>query len=125
MRDDRRELAVDPLDPTVRGIAQLGPPPSSQALQPPEGASATASRAVLTMEDLMPRLVRRIAWAGDRRKASVQLELGAGPHAGTIVTVHAEDGRVRVELHGDDRDELGAKIEARLARRGVSVDSVR
>ena len=76
------------------------------------------------MEELLPQLVKRIAWAGDRRRGSVQLELGAGRHAGTVVTVHADDGRVRVELDGANADELRSKIRARLERQGLAVESV-
>ena len=76
------------------------------------------------MEELLPQLVRRIAWAGDRRRGTVQLELGAGPHAGTTITVHAEEGRVRVELEGP-AGELRERILARLARHGLDVECVR
>lgn len=76
------------------------------------------------MEELLPQLVRRIAWAGDGRRGSVQLELGAGRHEGTVVTVHADDGRVRVELDGAHVDELRSRIKARLERRGLSVEGV-
>ncbi len=76
------------------------------------------------MEDLLPQLVKRIAWAGDRRRGSVQLELGAGRHAGTVVTVHAVDGRVRVELDGEGVDELRTRIRERLERHGLALDGV-
>ena len=76
------------------------------------------------MEELLPQLVRRIAWAGDRRKGTVQLELGAGRHAGTTVTVHANDGRVRVEIQGVDVEELRSRIAARLRGHGIVVESV-
>jgi hypothetical protein len=77
------------------------------------------------MEELLPQLVRRIAWAGDRRKGSVQLELGAGSkYAGTTVTVHADDGRVRVEVQGSGVEDLRARINARLKRHGLDVESI-
>ena len=117
----------DPLDPTTRHAAQLGPPPSMNP-QPTAALHAEphdiAPRARVSMEELLPQLVKRIAWAGDRRRGSVQLELGAGRHAGTIVTVHAVDGRVRVELEGSSADELRSRIRARLERQGLAVDSV-
>lgn len=117
----------DPLDPTTRHAAQLGPPPTlsaSPAPPSPGEAQDIAPRARVSMEELLPQLVKRIAWAGDRRRGSVQLELGAGRHAGTVVTVHAVDGRVRVELEGADVDELRSRIRARLERQGLAVDSV-
>ena len=65
------------------------------------------------MEELLPQLVKRIAWAGDKRRGSVQMELGAGPHAGTVITVHADEGRVRVELAGDESGALRRRLEGK------------
>lgn len=126
---DARDEDVDPLDPATRRLAQLAPPPHARveavapAARPAEPAGEVAPRARVSLEELLPQLVRRIAWAGDRRRGSVQLELGAGRHAGTIVTVHADDGRVRVEVQGSD--ELRARIGERLAGHGLEVESVR
>jgi hypothetical protein len=117
----------DPLDPATRQAAQLGPPMASSAapqatVHPTE---EIAPRARVSMEELLPQLVKRIAWAGDRRRGTVQLELGAGRHAGTTVTVHADGGRVRVELHGaGDVEELRSRIDARLKRQGLDIESV-
>lgn len=111
-KEERRE---DPLDPAVRQLAHLAPPPQAQVSAPVD--AAIAPRARVSLEELLPQLVRRIAWAGDRRRGSVQLELGAGPHAGTIVTVHADDGRVRVEVQGSD------ELRARIAAAGLPVES--
>ncbi|HVJ89642.1 MAG TPA: hypothetical protein VM580_07540 [Labilithrix sp.] len=55
---------------------------------------------------------------------SVQLELGAGRHAGTTVTVHSEDGRVRVEIKGADAHDLRARRRTRLERQRIEVESV-
>ncbi len=90
-----------------------------------DAAPATAAR--VSMEDLLPQLVRRIAWAGDRKRGTMQLELGAGRHEGTTVTVHADDGRVRIELGGKDAAavaDLRSRIDARLRRQGIDVESV-
>jgi hypothetical protein len=76
------------------------------------------------MEELLPQLVRRIAWAGDRRRGTVHMELGAGRHAGSTVTVHADAGRVRVEVQGAEADDLRSRIQARLERQGIDVESV-
>lgn len=117
-----RKRPFDPLDSASRSVAQLAPPisPGAPAVQTQDAPPPL--RALTSMEELLPRLVRRIAWSGDRTRGSVQLELGAGPHAGTVVTVHAEDRRVRVELQGAGADELGSRIEARLARQGFEVE---
>ena len=96
---------------------------------PLEATSVAANEGVRarSLEELLPALVRRIAWAGDRHKGTVRLELGAGVHAGTTVTVHADGGRVRVELggaEGPDLDGLRARIDARLRGHGFDVESV-
>jgi hypothetical protein len=90
-------------------------------------ASATESLRARSLEELLPALVRKIAWAGDRNKGTVRLELGAGAYAGTTVTVHADGGRVRVELggsEGPDLDRLRTRLDARLRGHGLDVDSV-
>lgn len=116
--------AIDALDTTARRTALLAPPqliaPATPTTEP---TTAVAARSVASLEELLPQLVKRIAWAGDRRKASLQLELAdASPHAGSTVTVHAEEGRVRVEVDGHDADALRERVLARLARRGISVE---
>lgn len=119
--EGKKQRSFDPLDSTTRSVAQLAPPASVMPTQTVQEAPAPL-RALASMEELLPRLVRRIAWAGDRTRGSVQLELGAGPHAGTVVTVHADERRVRLELQGTGSDELGSRIEERLARRGFEVE---
>jgi hypothetical protein len=123
LRRERRHDPLDPVDPAMRVTAQLGPPAGLGLGTPGEAAPQVAR---VSMESLVPELVRRIAWAGDRRRGTVQLELGAGPHAGTVVTVHSDEGRVRVDLHGGaDVDALRDRIDARLRGRGLDVESVR
>ena len=100
----------------------MTPAPTTPAVS--VGQEDVAPRARVSMEELVPQLVKRIAWAGDRRRGSVQLELGAGPHAGTMVTVHSDDGRVRVELAGTGADALRERIRTRLERHGLDVESV-
>lgn len=123
--EERAAAPFDPLDPAARQAAQLAPP----AAAAPQAAAVAAQeeiapRARVSMEELLPQLVKRIAWAGDRRRGSVQLELGAGRHAGTTVTVHADAGRVRVELDGAGADALRERIRTRLVRQGLDVESV-
>jgi len=117
---------LDPLDPLARHAAHLAPPAMSA---PVEHASAAANEPVRarSLEELLPALVRRIAWAGDRHKGTVRLELGAGAYAGTTVTVHADAGRVRVELggcEGPELERLRARLDARLRAHGLDVESV-
>lgn len=42
------------------------------------------------------------------------LELGSGRYAGTSLVVHADHGKVRVEVHGPLADELSPRLAARL-----------
>ena len=128
-RRTRRKARIAPASiryPAARQLAQLSSVPnhlvaSSELIA---GQTEVAPRTRVSMEELLPQLVKRIAWAGDRRRGSVQLELGAGRHAGTVITVHAEDGRVRVELEGSSASELRSRIRARLERHGLTVDGV-
>jgi len=105
--------AADPLDPETRRFAQMAPPTFTASAPAAPVDHAIAPRARVSMEELLPQLVKRIAWAGDKRRGSVQMELGSGPHAGTVVTVHADDGKVRVELTGDDSGALRQRLEAK------------
>ncbi|MDB4936095.1 MAG: hypothetical protein JWP87_3067 [Labilithrix sp.] len=119
------ESPVDWLDPAARHVAQLAPPVGIVA----ESIDARATEAVRgrSLEELLPVLVKRIAWAGDRNKGTVRLELGAGAYAGTTVVVHADGARVRVELagsEGPELDRLRARLDARLRGHGLDVESV-
>ncbi|HTQ43398.1 MAG TPA: hypothetical protein VMI75_11625 [Polyangiaceae bacterium] len=129
-RQHDHERREDPADPHVRHAAQLGPPPglaqgeigSSAAPPAPAGGPARTS-----LEDLLPALVRRVAWSGDGRRGTVRLELGSGSLAGAELVVHADDGHVRVHLRapaGVDLGPLRERIAARLAARGVALDEV-
>jgi len=127
----------DPLHPASRTARQLGPPPQ---VGPPPPASAPAPaapaafapaagdvRAHVSVEDLVPALVRKVAWSGDGRRGCVRLELGAGSLSGATLTVHADGGRVRVHLRvppAEDADAWRERIAVRLAARGLSVDDV-
>ncbi len=121
---------TDWLDPAARHAAQLAPPGVALAPASTEAmnaAQATESVRARSLEELLPALVRKIAWAGDRNKGTVRLELGAGAYAGTTVTVHADGGRVRVELggsEGPDLDRLRTRLDARLRGHGLDVESV-
>ena len=115
----------DRLDPGLRHAASLAPP-----IVPLAATNATAAEAPLrarSLEELLPALVRRIAWAGDRHCGSVRLELGAGAYAGTTVVVHADGGRVRVEISGSEGpelDRLRTRLDTRLRGHGLDVESI-
>jgi len=120
--------AGDPLDPVARQAAQLAPPPGSLAdAAAREAADTPATAARTSLEELLPALVRRVAWSGDGRKGTVRLELGAGRMAGAEVVVESDHGRVRVQLKapaGVDGEAWRRRVEGRLAARGLDVEDV-
>lgn len=121
----------DPLDAGTRRAAQLAPPTFTPPAPAPAAAApaptAEPARIAMSMEQLLPALVRRVSWAGDARRGTVRLELGAGGYEGATLLVHAEEGRVRVSVDGrtsGDLDVLRERIEARLRRKGIVLDGV-
>lgn len=80
-----------------------------------------------SLEDLLPALIRKVAWSGDARRGTIRLELGAGALSGATLLVRADEGRVHVRLDapsGLDLHGWQARIVARLAARGLEVDGV-
>lgn len=125
-RKAARGADADMLDSAARHLAQLAPPPCA-AFPPPPAVSVDAPSRARSLEELLPELVRRVAWAGDGKRGSVRLELGAGAYAGASVIVHADGGRVRVELGGLPDATLAplrARIGERLRGHGLDVESV-
>jgi hypothetical protein len=140
---------TSPLDPAVRHSAHLAPPrhapehagehapalalEHASALAPasaPAPASAEV-RAATSLEELLPALVRTVAWNADGRRGVVHLELGAGSLSGTRLVVEADAGRVRVTIAAPasvraavDLSGWRERIAARLAARGLDVGSV-
>jgi hypothetical protein len=85
--------------------------------------TASASARV-SLEQLLPKLVRRVAWSGDARAGTVRLELGAGALEGATLTIHAESGALRINLElpeGVDAAEWRRRIGGRLGARGLQV----
>ena len=79
------------------------------------------------LAELMPAVVRRVAWSGDARRGSVRMELGEGALAGATLIVHAEGGRVQVGLDtpvGVDAEAWRDRLSARLEARGLDVESL-
>jgi hypothetical protein len=106
----------------------MGAPAPSGAGAPPGGPPAEGPASV-ALQQLWPALVRRVAWEGDARRASMRLELGAGALAGVALLLQCDEGRVQVRLSapggaGADLDAWRARIAARLARAGLAVESV-
>jgi hypothetical protein len=129
----RRPSRPDPLDPSARHAAQMAPPMlSMSAVDSTTSAGGAAApppdvMANVALETLLPELVRKVAWSGDGKRGSMRLELGKGALAGGVVTVHADEGRVRVVVDapvGTDTAAWKQKLESRLAARGVDVEDL-
>jgi hypothetical protein len=114
------------LDPMMQVIGALAPRIGTAcATVRPEAPSHPEART--SMEQLMARLVRRVAWSGNGRTGVARLELGAGELEGATLTIQADDGLVRVALDlppGVDRAEWKVRISERLALRGLQVEAV-
>jgi hypothetical protein len=118
----------DPLDPLARRAAHLALPLTLQPPpMPPPPEAPVQARAQASLEDVLPELVRRVAWSGDGKRGAVRLELAAGPLQGATLLVRCEDGVVRVELDaptGVDAAGWRGRIAERLSKRGLQVESV-
>jgi hypothetical protein len=91
------------------------------------GASDVAVRAAGSLENLLPALVRRVAWSSDGKRGTARLEIGSGDLAGATLLVHADAGRVSVRLDAPPGVDLHAwreRIVQRLAARDIPVDEV-
>jgi hypothetical protein len=117
--DDRwRELSVDPLS---RALA------APVAHPPPEAAVPTLStleRVEPTIEAMLGRVVKRIAWGGDGRRGTARLELGSGELAGAVILLEADERGVEIDVElpaGCSADVWRDRILERLRDRGLSV----
>jgi hypothetical protein len=119
----------------ARHAAQLAPPltvfsqvPPATLPAMPEGTRGSlGATSLASLEDLLPALVRKIAWSGDARRGSVRIELGAGALSGATLLVHADGGQVRVALQappGADLIGWRARITERLKAKGLDVSEV-
>jgi len=117
----------DDLDPMARRAAQLAPPVQVAPTTVQEPSTIVETRARVSLEEILPALVRKIAWAGDGKRGSVRIELGAGELAGSTLLVHADGGKVRVELNvppGVNANDWQQRIHEKLTARGLDVESV-
>jgi hypothetical protein len=78
-----------------------------------------------SLEEILPALVRKIAWSGDARRGAVRIELGAGALSGATLLVMTDGGRVRIALSaqgGAPLEPWRERIVARLASRGIEAE---
>ena len=133
-RDDGARSAPDDtavgrdatLDPMLQVLGALAPraAPSTMRAKPELAAQPDVRTPV---EQLMARLVRRVAWSGNGRTGAARLELGAGELEGATLIIQADEGVVRVALDlppGVDRAAWKKRISGRLAMRGIQVETV-
>lgn len=130
-RDDDSRLVDDALDPLTRHAAQLAPPLvtalAPAAATPPSPSPPTP----ISLEELLPQLVRKLALAGDGKRATVRVEIGAGALEGATLLVSNETGGIRVDVEapglasGVDRDAWSTRIRQRLEAKGLRVESIR
>ncbi|CAN5311904.1 hypothetical protein BH09MYX1_BH09MYX1_58250 [soil metagenome] len=119
----------DPLDPLARHAAHLAPPLGAPASPPftPTTSVAASPPPPLSLEQILPQLVRRLALAGDGKRATVRVEIGAGALAGATVVVSNETGGIRVHVEapeGVDGSAWEARIRSRLEAKGLAIDSI-
>jgi hypothetical protein len=91
----------------------------------PADTVATLSR--VSLEHVMSRFVRRVAWSGDAHTGTARLELGAGELAGATLTIRSDRGAVTVSLElppGVDAEKWRDRIARRLELRGLQVGGI-
>lgn len=124
--EERRTAAVDPTDPMLRTLATPLDRVATAATSAP-AADPFAATARVSLEQVMQRLVRKIAWSGDARAGTARIELGAGALDGATLLLQADGGEVRVSLEvpaGVDAGAWRERLGKRLAARGLRVASL-
>jgi len=125
--DAAKSPAVDPMARALYGqlgalgLERIPPTAVSSAVGPPDAVAATSH---VSLEHVMSRFVRRVAWSGDRHTGTARLEFGAGALSGATLTIHSDQGAVQVSLElppGVDREKWRDRIARRLAASGLQV----
>jgi hypothetical protein len=126
-------VADDSLSSWARHCQQMTGPTAMAAGEGREKASAVDAAeapertARSSLQELMPQLVKKVAWSGDGTRGAVRLELGSGALAGGTLLVQANGSRVSVQLDapaGTDTASWQRDIRSRLEARGLEVDDV-
>lgn len=114
--------APAPLDPLARHLALDRPLPV-----PPPAAAPPPNAPLIHVEQLVARLVRRVAWGGDGRRGAARIEVGAGELAGATITVESCGRELSLDVDlppGVPADAWRERIAARLRSRGFELASI-
>lgn len=106
-------------DPLVRMFARTGSAAPVDAAPPMTLASCWSPEVL--------RVVKRVAWGGDRDRGTAYIEFGDGALAGAALTIESRSGGVSLILDlppGLEGTDWERRFEERLARRGLRVDRV-
>lgn len=127
--DDRTpERAPRPAPPSADELARLDPlerslwhaRPLEFAAPPP--SSSPPPLATPPLDQLVERLLRRVAIGNGRHRGVAHLEVGAGSLQGASITIHADQGTVRIEIDAPASpatDTWRRELERRLHERGL------
>jgi hypothetical protein len=77
--------------------------------------------------ELWTRLVRRVAWGGDGRRATARIEIGEGEWAGAAIVVHALEREIAIEIdlpEGARLDAWRERIAGRFRERGLELSEL-
>jgi hypothetical protein len=111
----------DLLEPLERTLWHLRPPATS----PPPASPPPSAAALPPVDQLIDRLLRRIALGGSRHRGTAFLEIGAGNLEGASVTIHAEGSRLCIEVEapeGEASRRWRHQLQERLRARGLEAE---
>lgn len=107
------------LDPLARSFAHAALPVAQ-----PAPASLPPNATLVHLDQMMTRLVRKVAWGGDGRRGAARIELGAGELAGATIVVEADNGALSVDIDlppGAAPDVWRERLTKRFKGRGFNL----
>jgi len=120
-RDGEGSHAGGLLDPLTRSFAHgqlhMAAVASPQAALPPNPT-------LVHLDQMMTKLVRKVAWGGDGRRGAARIELGAGELAGATILVESDNGALSVDVElppGAAADVWRERLEKRFKGRGFDL----
>ncbi len=109
------------LDPLTRSFAH-GQMHMAAAASPP--AALPPNPTLVHLDQMMTKLVRKVAWGGDGRRGAARIELGAGELAGATIIVQSDHGALSVDVElppGAAADVWRERLEKRFKGRGFDL----